>query len=111
MRKISPKVKEKVIARKQVCARAEDGGCGGNLTWEHALIYGGRQIDEAWAIVILCSRHHGVNEYQDRGDLQKEKNVWLALNQATEDELRQYSKVIDYVRLRKTLNEKYQNHH
>jgi hypothetical protein len=111
MRKISKNVKEQVLARKQVCARAEDGGCGGSLTWEHALIYGGRQIDEAWAIVILCSRHHAVNEYQDGGDLQKEKNVWLALNQATYEELLTYSKAIDYIRMRKTLNEKYQNHH
>lgn len=107
MRKIRQSVKNEILARKQECARHADGGCDGSLTWEHAIIYGGRQLDEAWAIVILCSRHHAVNEYQDGGDLQKEKNVWLALNQATEGELRQYSKAIDYIRLKKTLNEKY----
>lgn len=107
MRKVSKGVKEKVLARRQVCARAIDGGCGGSLTWEHALIYGGSQIDEAWAIVILCERHHAVNRYQDCGDLQKEKNIWIALNQATDEELRQYSKAIDYIALRKRLNAKY----
>lgn len=107
MRKVSQKVKEIILARKQICARHADGVCGGRLTWEHTLIYGGRQIDEAWAIILLCARHHAVDEYQDSGDLQKEKNVRLALNQATDDELRQYSKAIDYIRLRKTLNEKY----
>ena len=110
MRKISPRVRDAVLQRKQVCARIEDGGCSGRITWEHALIYAGKQIDEPWAIVLLCERHHGVNTYQDRGDLQKEKNVWVALNQATEQELKQYSKAIDYVRLRNILNEKYKNH-
>ena len=93
--------------RKPVCARQNDGGCAGRLTREHSLIYGGRQIDEAWAIVFLCARHHAVDEYQDGGDLQKEKNVWIALNQATDNELKQYSKAIDYVKLREKLNQKY----
>lgn len=106
MRKISQNVKQKVLERPQVCARAGEG-CAGRITWEHALIYAGRQIDEAWAIVLLCERHHGVNTYQDCGDLQKEKNVWIALNQATNEELQKYSKAIDYIRLRNTLNAKY----
>lgn len=107
MRKISKHVLDTVLARKQVCARHGDGACGGRLTFEHAIIYGGKQLDEAWAIVILCSRHHAVNEYQDGGDLNKEKNVWLALNQASEDELRTVSKAVDYIRLKKVLNDKY----
>lgn len=107
MRKVSETTKKTILARRQICARHDDGGCGGPLTWEHAIIYGGHQLDEPWSIVILCSRHHAVNEYQDGGDLQKEKNVWLALNQATDEELRRYSKAIDYIRLKKVLNEKY----
>lgn len=107
MRKISQSVKKAILERRQICARHNDGGCGGSLTWEHALIFGGLQIGEAWAIIILCSRHHAVNEYQDGGDLQKEKNVWIALNQATDEELRKYSKATDYIRLKKILNEKY----
>lgn len=108
MRRISKKVKDKILKRKQVCARRMiDGGCDGRLTYDHSLIFGGRQIDEAWAIVILCEKHHAVNKYQDGGDLNKEKNVWIALNQATDEELKQYSKAIDYIALRKRLNGKY----
>ena len=110
MRKISEKVKRKVLERPQVCARAGEG-CGGRITWEHALIFGGRQIDEAWAIVLLCERHHGVNSFQDSGDLQKEKNVWIALNQATDEALQKYSKVVNYIELRNRLNEKYRSSH
>jgi hypothetical protein len=97
-----------ILANKpDVCARRPEGGCGGRITWEHALTYGGRQIDEHWAIVKLCARHHAVDQYQDCGLLDKEKNVWLALNQATDAELLPYSKAIDYIDKRQRLNEKY----
>lgn len=104
MRKISPRVREKVAARKQVCARRRDGGCAGSLTWEHAIIYAGKQVDEAWAIVILCECHHGVNNYLDGGDLNKTENIRIALNQATDDELRAISKATDYISMRERLN-------
>lgn len=107
MRPISPRVQKILNERPQVCARRSDGGCAGRLTREHALTYGSKQIDEAWAIVFLCSRHHGVNEYQDCGDLQKEKNVWIALNQATDEELKKYSKAVNYISKRAILNKKY----
>lgn len=107
MRKISQKVKNKVLERPQVCARANEGTCQGNLTWEHSLIFGGRQLDEAWAIVILCEYHHAVNQFQDGGDLNKELNVCIALNQATDEELKKVSKAIDYIALRDRLNKKY----
>lgn len=107
MRHISPRVNKILDERKPVCARIKDGGCAGRLTREHALIYAGRQIDEAWAIVFLCAYHHAVDEYQDCGDLQKEKNVWIALNQANDEELKKYSKVVPYIRERDRLNVKY----
>jgi hypothetical protein len=107
MRPISPRVRKILDERKPVCARRIDGGCAGRLTREHSLIYASRQIDEAWAIVFLCAYHHAVDEYQDGGDLQKEKNVWIALNQATDEELKKYSKAINYIRMRDILNLKY----
>lgn len=109
MRRISQKVKNEVLARKQVCARRCDGGCDGRLTFEHAIIYAGKQLDKAWAIVILCEKHHAVNNYQDAGTLNKEKNVWIALNQATDTELMEVSKAVDYIALRARLNKKYGN--
>ena len=107
MRKISPKVKAKLLEEPQVCARAKDGGCAGRITWEHAMIYAGKQTDEVWAIIKLCERHHAVNTYQDMGALNKAKNVWIALNRATDEELRKYSKAIDWVRQRELLNKIY----
>ena len=49
MRKISPKVKQELLEREQVCARSNEC-CDGRITWEHALTYAGKQIDEAWAM-------------------------------------------------------------
>lgn len=107
MRKISPKVKEKLLQEPDICARKQDGNCAGCITWEHTLIFGGKQIDEVWAIIKLCEYHHAVGIYQDSGDLWKERNVWIALNRATDDELRKYSKATDYIKQREVLNQKH----
>jgi len=69
------------------CARAEDGGCNGRITWEHAILYAGRQVQERWAIIPLCYRHH-------LGDLlDKTKNVILATNRATDDDKKKYPRL------------------
>lgn len=107
MRKISPKVKSELEKEPNVCARNIHKGCTGRITWEHTLIYGGKQIDEVWAIIKLCEFHHSVDNFQDGGDLNKEINVWIALNRATDEELKKYSKAIDYIRMREVLNKKY----
>lgn len=103
MRKISPKVKAQLEKEPQVCARGKDGSCAGRITWEHALTYAGKQIDEVWAIIKLCERHHAVNGYQDMGAMNKEKNVWIALCRATDEELKKYSKAINLIDLRDRL--------
>lgn len=107
MRKISPDVLEELLAEPQVCALA-DHNCGGRITFEHTLTFGSKQIDEVWAIIKLCEAHHSVGMYQDGGFLDKEKNVWLALNRATDNDLLKYSKAIDYIAMRLRLNKKYE---
>lgn len=107
MRKISPKVKEQLLQEPDICARQCDGNCDGRITWEHAIIYAGKQVDEVWAIIKLCEYHHAVNTHQDGKGMDKQKNVWIALNRATDDELRQYSKSIDYIKMRERLNAVY----
>lgn len=109
MRVISQRVRKLIDGDKfySVCSRYKDGGCDGRITREHSLIYAGKQIDEAWAIIPLCEYHHSVGIYQDGGDLVKEINVWIALNRATDEELRVYSKAVDYIALRNKLNNKY----
>lgn len=89
-----------------VCARKglHSHECGGRLTKEHAMTYAGRRLNEKFAIISLCAKAHSVDEYQDGGDLDKEINLWIALNRATDDELLAISKAIPYIRERARLN-------
>lgn len=109
MRKIPPKLLKEILADPyyKVCVRLSDGGCQGRITLEHAIIFASKQLNEKWAILPLCTFHHAVDEFQDSGDLQKEKNVHIALQRATNDELKAVSKAINYFRLREVLNKKY----
>lgn len=78
--------------------------CGGRITFEHTLIFAGKQVQAKFAIIPLCARGHEVYEYQDAHTMNKEQNKWVALNRATDDELRSISKVINYIRERERLN-------
>lgn len=83
------------------------GPCGGSITIEHAIIFSGRQSDMLWSLIPLCEKHHGVNGYQDATAVNKEISHWVALNRATDDELRSISKAIDYLHKKRYLNNKY----
>jgi len=112
MNKIPPKLREEMAqdGYYSTCSRKaifEDHICqpdpltGKMVEWEHTLIFASKQIQEKWAIIPICwFTHRG-------GHLDKEKNVIIALNRATDDELRKYSKTINYIELRKRLNKKY----
>lgn len=95
---------EDSLGQKRVCMRSDEGNCSGRLTKEHAIIFAGKQLQEEWAILDICEFHHGVNNFQDRGDLNKEKHVWIALNRAPEARLRELSKGEDKIALRDRLN-------
>ena len=82
--------------------------CGGSITWEHALRYAGKSIQEPWAIVPLCERGHAVNNYQDAGTMIKELNQWVAFNRATDNDLAHYPKATPSFPFEKArLNKKY----
>lgn len=98
---------EDLLGMKRECLRTDEGNCQGRVTMEHAIIYAGKQLQEEWAILPICEFHHGVNNFQDRGNLNKEKHVWIALNRAPEDRLRELSKGEDKVALRDRLNIRY----
>lgn len=109
MRAISKKNKD-IIDTDQYykqCARRDEGDCKGRITIEHALIYGGRQLDEIWALLPICAYHHGVDQFQDGGKLNKEKHIWLALCRATDEQLKAISKAENYIAMRERLNGKY----
>ena len=82
--------------------------CEGRITWEHAVIYGGKKIQEKWAIIAICEKGHAVDNFQDAGTMKKEMNQWIAYNRATDEELLKYSspafkltKVDERIRLNK----------
>lgn len=93
----------------KTCARAGlfNHACDGRVTFEHVLIYAGKQVQEVFAILPLCAFAHAVDRHQDGGDLNKEVNVWISLNRATDIELSRFSKVINYQWLKTKHNEKY----
>ena len=91
----------------RTCMRAHEGNCQGRLTKEHAFIYAGKQLQEEWAILDICAFHHGVDRFQDGGDLNKEVHLWIALNRAPEARLRELSKANDYLGIKTRLNAKY----
>lgn len=111
MTKIPLKIKKQILLDPfyTVCARAGRHGheCSGRITWEHAVIYGGKQVQEVWAIIPLCEKGHSVDHWQDGGDLNKEINEWIALNRATDLELKGASKAVNYIHRRYYLNQKY----
>lgn len=59
----------------KTCARKGDD-CDGRITFEHAFLYAGKQINEKWAIIPLCWHHH-----LGKG-LNKELNHYIALKRA-----------------------------
>lgn len=79
------------------------GRYGRMIEWEHALTYAGKQVQKRYAIVPLCWWAH-------RGPGQnKEINVWLALNRASQEEMLELSAKggRDYFLYRGYLNRKY----
>lgn len=87
MNNIPPKLKKKMSEDPYylVCARV-NSDCEGRITWEHAWIYASRQIQEPWAIIPLCVRHH-------LGDLlDKKENQRISLCRATDEDLAKYPK-------------------
>lgn len=97
----------------KVCARAgyHDHKCQGKITWEHAIIYAGKQLQKKFAIIPLCEYGHAVNFHQDGGDLKKEINLWIALSRATDEEILSISKVERYAFQKERLIKKYGTWH
>lgn len=87
MRPIPEKLRNELANDKfyKVCARY-DNDCSGRITWEHAFLYAGRQVNERWAIIPLCWYHH-LGE-----GLNKKINRKIALSRASKEDLKKYPK-------------------
>jgi len=75
------------------------------IEWHHNLIFAGKQVQARFCILPICKQIH---DLADRKDV-RERLDWIMLNRATDDELIAYSKAVDLIRKRNTLNEKYEN--
>lgn len=109
MRPTPKKTYEEILKERPACERKvifNDHVCQGRSTMEHAFIYAGRQIIDKWAIIRLCAYAHGVDEFQDRGILDKGKNQLIALSHATDKDLAKYPKA-DWKTLQSNLQKKY----
>ena len=67
------------------CAR-KSGQCDGRITWEHALLYAGKQVQERFAIIPLCVFHHLGS------GMVKWVNELIALRRATPEDFARYSR-------------------
>lgn len=98
---------EDLLGIVRVCMRTDADFHAGRITKEHALYHAGKQLQDEEAILDICAYHHGVDEFQDGPGLDKERNIWIALNRMPESRLRELSKGEDRVALRDRLNAKY----
>jgi len=57
--------------------------CDGRITWEHALVIGGKKLQLKWGIIPLCAKGHEVDQFQDGHSMIKEMNEWVALSRAS----------------------------
>lgn len=94
MTPVPPKLRKQLAAdpEYQVCSLYGYHECGGRITWEHAIIYAGRQVQERWAIIPLCARGQEVDQYQDDRTMNKQMNRWVALNRASDEDLARFDR-------------------
>jgi len=86
MRPIPPKLKEEMATDPFYEKCCIGGDCAGRIEWHHALIYAGRQINEKWAILPACHKHHAEVSKYDR------EFKRIAVSRATDEELLKYPK-------------------
>lgn len=93
MNRIPPKLKAELAADPEykLCVLGDtfpDGmNCSGRITWEHAILYAGKQVQERWAIIPLCVYHHLGN------GLNKRWNKQYAMSRATEEDKKKYPRL------------------
>ena len=100
MRKIPPKLRDE-MSKDSYYKKCCITNLPGNIEWHHNLIFGGKQVNEKFCILPLNKEiHRNIVKYKEQCD-------WIMLNRATDEELKKYSKVINYLELKKKLNQKY----
>lgn len=109
MRPIPPKLKRELAADPFMlrCIHSYLPGatpCSGRVEWEHAFTFAGRQLNERWAIVPVCTGHHR------GGGLVKDLNRYAALLRMTIQErldVRVKYRTTDWEQLRSWFSSKF----
>lgn len=65
------------------------GACEGKIDWHHVWIYAGTQLNEIWAILAACRRHHDMVKTDGRV---REAFERTSLGYATEADFDRYPK-------------------
>lgn len=63
--------------------------------WEHSWIYAGKQINEWWAIVPMCTKHHRIDMFFYWDDVKynaKDYGRWVSLMRAGSEPYKKYPK-------------------
>lgn len=104
MRPIPPKLRNKMSEDRyyKTCCLSDET-CSGRIEWHHNLIYQGRQLNEQWCILPLCHAHH---LRADHSDVKQHLN-WIMLNRATDTEILNVSKAINYMDMKNRLQKIY----
>jgi len=63
--KIPPAIRN-VLAEDPFMSECYIGGdCAGKIEWNHAMTYGGKRVNELYAIIPVCKHHHNlIAKYQ-----------------------------------------------
>lgn len=113
MRAISLKMRQELekLERMQRCAVKRlcyGETCVGRIEWHHVWIYAGRQINELWAIVGACKKHH--DQVDSDPTIKNAFKIDSLLN-ATEKDLAKYPKADWEQRLRRlAIHDLWQQH-
>lgn len=86
---------------KKCCLQSSD--CKGRIEFHHNLIFAGKQVNESFCILPLCHWHHEREKHQ----IFKEKLNWIMWCRATNEEVKKYSKAIDYQSIKDKLTKLY----
>lgn len=105
MRPIPIKMREKLASdpRMKRCVLLGNilfGSCEGRIEWEHVWIVAGRQVNEIWAIIGACSKHHSM---KDGTPAIKREFQRVSLSLADEEDLAKYPRT-NWLQIKKYLS-------
>lgn len=104
MRAIPERLKQELASDPFYSKCCITGSASEKIDWHHNLMFGGSQINEKFCILPLAkSVHDKISKYKDICD-------WIMWNRASYEEIKRYSKAINYSEYKKILNRDYGNY-